>query len=467
MDKKYDVICIGAGPGGYSAAIRLARAGKSVAVIDRSAASLGGTCLNEGCIPVKSMLKISKMRAELKKNGERYGLGVEVKSPDLKRITAYSKEMSAALKKGISYLFKKNKVDFIEGKASLISVDEVSVKQGVDSSTVLKADNIILAVGSKPAEVNGLELDGVKIISSREAVSLEVLPKRIIIAGAGAIGIEFACIFNNLGSEVILVEIKDCILPTEDKDIALGLTQLLKKDGIKIYTKSRLEIKQKEENLVRVKIVGVDKEEEVGTDLVLVAVGRQPAINIGELKKVGIEIEGGGVKVDENMKTTASHIYAVGDITPYPMFAHAAYKESEIAALSILGKPSAKINSWEIPAVVYSNIETARVGLTEARASAAGSDYKVSKHFFRSNGRAVLSNYPEGFIKIIADVKSRKLIGVSILGHEASELIHQFALCMSHNIPVDEVGKAIYAHPTFSEIVCEASTAVFGQALHG
>ncbi|MCK4519526.1 MAG: NAD(P)/FAD-dependent oxidoreductase, partial [Candidatus Omnitrophica bacterium] len=340
MSKKYDVICIGAGPGGYSAAIRLARAGKSVAVIDRSAASLGGTCLNEGCVPVKSMLKISKMRAELKKKGERYGLGVEVKRPDLKKITAYSREMSAALKKGIVYFFKKNKVDFIEGEASLVSANKVSVKHGTSGSGILEASDIILATGSRPAEVSGLEFDGVKIISSREAVSLEVLPKRMIIAGAGAIGIEFACIFNNLGSEIILVEVMDYILPTEDKDMALGLSQLLKKDGIKIYTKSRLEIKQKEEGPVRVKITGADKEEEVETDLVLVAAGRQPAINIEELKKVGIEIEGGRVRVDENMKTTVSHIYAVGDITPYPMFAHAAYRESEIAALSILGKPS-------------------------------------------------------------------------------------------------------------------------------
>lgn len=468
MNKRYDVICVGAGPGGYSAALRLAQSGKKTALIDYNKDNIGGVCLNEGCIPVKSMLKVSQLHKEVKKESDSYGLNLKAGSPDIEKINSYSKKVSDNLKSGLSYLFKKNNISFIEGKAKLLSEYKLEVTSV--EKFVLEAENIILANGSRPIELPDFKVDGEQIISSKEALNLDRLPESIIIIGAGAVGVEFADIFNNLGSKVTLVEIKENILPGVEVEAAKSLEAILKKEGIKIHTAAKVSGIDKKSNLLKIKLVkpgNNDKEEEIEADMILLALGRCANLDESSLSKVGIKFKDKFIEVDKSMRTSIPNIYAVGDITGHPMLAHAAYRESEKAVSSINKEKRRPINYLEIPKIIYSNVELAYIGLTEEEAKSKGLDYKTAKYQFRSNSRAVLSNYADGFIKIIADKKTHRFIGVHMLGHEVSELIHQFAIALSNDITVDDMAeKAVYGHPTFSEAVCEACRGVFKKPLH-
>ncbi len=466
MKDRYDVICIGSGPGGYSAAVRLAKLGKSVAVIDYSKDKIGGVCLNEGCIPVKAIIKISKLYSELSRDGSRYGLGKDIAKADIKKIVAYSKNTSKTLKQGVLYLFNKNRIDFIEGEAKLLTNKKVEVKQKEGSTQTIEADNIILATGSKPIELPHLKFDKKKIISSSEAINLDRIPKSILIVGAGTIGVEFAGIFNNLGSKVALSEIKKQILPGEDNEISSNLESIFKRKGIDVYTGCQTEIINISQDSVKVNLKSPNTQEEIEVDMILVAAGRRPNIDEESFLNADIELDNGFVKVNDGMQTASSDIYAVGDITPYPMFAHSAYKESEIASLSIAGRNFRPINQLDIPRIVYSSIEAASIGLTEKEAQDKKLDIKVIKQYFRSNPRAVLSNYPDGFLKIIVDKNNHKLIGVHILGHEASELIHQFAISKVNDLTIDNIAEVIFGHPTFSEIIKEATSSILGRSVH-
>ena len=457
MKERYDCLCIGSGPGGYSAALRLSCLGKSVAVIDYSKDNIGGVCLNEGCIPVKAIIKISKMYSELKRKGTSYGFAKDIDRPDMKRIVAYSKDASRILREGLLYLFKKNNIVFIEQEAELLEDKKIRIGK----SKVIGADNIIIATGSKPNELPQFKFDGERIISSKEAINLDYIPDSILILGAGAIGLEFASIFCDLGTKVTLIEIQDQILPGEDKEIALRLESIFKKRGIELHTECEAELVEKGKDKIRVSLKGRNKKE-IEVSLILLAVGRSPNIDKDSFTDLGIEMDNNFVKVDEYMMTTSSGIYAVGDITAYPMFAHSAYKEAEIASLHIAGKRSNRLNREDIPKVIYSNPEVASIGLSEDEVRMRRIGYRVLKKYYRANPYAVLSGHQEGFIKIIVD-DNHNLLGAHILGYEASELIHQFAICKSNNLSIDKIDKTIYAHPTFSEIIKEASSSLLGE----
>ena len=451
MNNKYDVICVGAGPAGYSAALGLAKANKKVALIEKSLDQAGGTCLNEGCIPVKALIKISKLHNEIAKDGTSYGLKVSSEKPIFKDIIAYTKKVSDSLRRGLIFLFKSNKIDFIEGDAEIINAQEVSVKKD-GNELKLQAEQIILAMGSIASEIPGFKYDGKKILSSKQALGLDELPSKVLIVGGGAIGIEFACVFSNLGSEVKIVELKEHILPEEDKDVALGLTAILKKQGIDIYTNASAKINSKD-SLVKGIIKKQDGEISFEADVVLVSVGRRANIDTEALAKVGIKTEKGKIVINSQMQTSLNNVYAIGDITHYPMLAHSAYKQADIAVSAILNRKNKDIDINLIPNVVYSNYEFARVGIKEETAIAEKIDYRINKYSMRACGRAVASNYSEGFIKIIYEASSERIIGAAVLSHDASELIHQFVIAIDKKLTLKDIAGLVYAHPTFSEAI--------------
>jgi len=451
MDNKYDVICIGAGPAGYSAAISLAKEQKKVALIEKSSNQAGGTCLNEGCIPLKALIKISKLHHEITKNGAGYGLNISSEKPIFKDLIAYTKKVSDSLRRGLMFLFKSNNIDFIEGEAEIISAKEVIIKKD-DNQLKLEAEHIVLAMGSIASEIPGFKYDGKQILSSKQALELDELPSKVVIVGGGAIGIEFACIFSNLGSEVKIIELRDHILPEEDKDVALGLTAILKKQGISIFTNASASIKNKT-SVVEGIIKKQDGEASFEADIVLVSVGRCANIDCETLNKIGIKTQKGKVVINEQMQTTLNNVYAIGDITHYPMLTHSAYKQADVAVNSILNKELKNIDINLIPNVVYSNYEFARVGIKEETAKTEKIDYKINKYSMRACGRAVASNYPEGFIKIIYEASSERILGAAILAHDASELIHQLVIAIDKKLTLKDIAELIYAHPTFSEAI--------------
>jgi dihydrolipoamide dehydrogenase len=451
MVDKYDVICIGAGPAGYKSALKLAQSNKKVALIDKSTSQAGGTCLNEGCIPVKALIKISKLQRELKASAENYGLNIQVKEADYKKMLNYTQQVKDSLKKGLMFLFKKNGIDFIEACAELAEDKKVIIKKGNDTKEIT-ADDIILATGSKAQEIPGFEFDGQNIISSKQALELETLPQSILILGAGAIGVEFACLFNNLGCQVHLVEIQDHILPQEDKDVALGLNSILKKNDIRIYTKAYASI-VKNDKKIEAMIKKGDDEQSILVDKVLVSVGRRANIDESTLNAIGVKTDEGKIVVNNKMQTALKGVYAIGDITKYPMLAHSAYKQADVASNAILGEATEIINRQLIPNVVYSNYEVAQIGLRQQEAAEKNIDHQIKKYSMRACGRAVASNYPEGFIKVIYEAKTDKIIGAAILAHNASEMIHEFLISIKSGLTLDDIGKLVFAHPTFSEAV--------------
>lgn len=434
MNKNYDVICIGSGPGGYTAAIRASQLGKRVAVIDISEDRIGGTCLNEGCVPVKSLIHNSKSFFFSKK--------------EINQISAEMRKTVQQLRNGVKYLFKKNEVVFIEGKASLIDNVTVKIKNG-NNEEVLTAKYIILATGSYPKAIPNLQFDGKRIISSNEAICMEKIPEDITIIGGGAIGVEFAQLFKNFGSQVKLIEILSRIMPLEDSEISSALETILKRKGIEVVTEAKI------------------TPDDMNREIVLVSVGREPNTKGLNLGAVSIDANNGFIKVDEMMRTSVENIFAIGDIVPTPMFAHTASEEAVIASECIGGLDPEPINYLNVPRIVYGDIETASFGLTEDDAKRRGYDVKIAKHFFRANSRSVINGQKDGFIKIIADNEDRALLGVHIIGSEAAEIIHPFLVAKTAGLSVDELSKVIYGHPTVSEAIKDACKQVFDKPIHG
>ena len=467
MEKEFDLVCIGAGPGGYVAAIKASQLGKKVAIVDISSERIGGVCLNEGCIPTKSIIQASKIYASCKNFSPLFNLSLSGARPQMKQIVANSQKVVEALRRGVVYLFKKNRITFIEGKAQLEAQHKVIVESSDGKKEILEAQDIILACGSRPKKVNGLEVDGEKIISSSQAIKLDYLPKNILIVGAGAIGVEFASLFSNFGSNVFLVELERNILPQEDEDISKALSLAFKKRKIAIYLESKISSLDKSKDSLKVEINTPKGKEEIGVDLVLVAAGRVPNTDFQDFSKLGIELTGDGfVKVDDYMHTSIDNVYAVGDITGTKMFAHTAYKQAEVAIEALCDKDSHPFNVMNIPSIIYSDIEVASVGLTEKEAKEQNLDYLIAKQPFKANARAVVYSQGEGLLKIIVDKKTKQFLGAHILGPQASEIIHQFVIAKSSGINVDHMATFSYGHPTFSEIAKDACLSIFQKPIH-
>jgi dihydrolipoamide dehydrogenase len=451
MTEKYDYLVIGSGPAGYTSAIIAAQNGLKTAVVERDPEMLGGVCLNEGCIPAKSLYNSAGIFDIALNNPGICGSDIRSASSCMAPFVKKSRDAANHLRQGLSFLFKKNGIDVILANAEFVEAKTVKLTSSTGGAKTVSAEKFLIAAGSSPRSFSGMPFDGKKVISSSHAIRLEKVPGNILIVGAGAIGVEFASFFNIMGAGVTLIEIEKRILPAEDSDVSGRLDAILQKRGIKILTSGKIE---------NISLGDFDK--------VLIAAGRVPFTEGFGLEKAGIKTdEKGFIPVDDMMRTNIKNIYAAGDVVATPMLAHMASAEGELAALSAAGKDAPKIDYSSVPNAVYSHIQTASVGFTEEKAKAVGIDVSVGKQFFKSNGKAVVSSETEGFIKIVAEKATRKIVGVHILGVNATEIIHEFILAKRKGLTVDDISGTVHAHPTFSESAVDAARSVFERPVHG
>ncbi|MFW6262420.1 MAG: dihydrolipoyl dehydrogenase [Thermotogota bacterium] len=455
----YELAIIGAGPGGYVGAIRAAQLGIKTVVIERD--KPGGVCLNIGCIPSKALIhQAEKFNAIA--DLEKMGVKVDLTDFDYKQVFKKSSLAAKKLSKGVQFLLKKNKVDYIEGQATFKDKQTLLV-----NDEKIQADHIIIATGSRPKEIPGFEIDEDKILSSTGALMLEKLPKRMLILGSGAIGVEFSHVFSSFGVEIHLVEMLDNIIPTEDEDISKELEKAFKKRKINIYTSTKAtEVEQTDNGLIVTLKDKEDQEEKVEVDKILLSVGRDPNVQDLGLEQIGVELERGNfIKTGDYYETTVKEIYAVGDVTASPLLAHVASKEAEIVVEHIAGKNTEKkLDPYLIPGAVYSEPEIGSFGLKEK--DIGDKKVKVSKFPYKAIGKATAVEQSEGFIKLLTDEESGEIVGVSIIGAQATELIHEFLLAKDLGISIEKIAKLIHAHPTLSEGLMEASRMSQGWAIH-
>ena len=459
---EYDLVVIGGGPAGYAGAIRAGQLGKRVACIEMERA--GGTCLNWGCIPTKALLKSAELYQKIKKS-ETFGISVKDVSFDFGKVMERSRGVASQMAKGVEFLFRKNKVDYFIGRAQVTVPGMVEITEGEHKGKFFKTKNILIATGCKMRRLPGLEVDGTRVMTSREALANTKLPKSIIIVGAGAIGVEFAYFYNSFGTKVTLVEMLPQILPVEDEEIAKTLHRAFEKQGIAIRTGTKCEDFRVSKDSVKVKLVKGDKSEEVEADAVLSAIGVVANIEGVISPKVNIELDRNYVKVGDDYQTNVKGIYAAGDIIGPPWLAHVATFEAVSAVNGMFGaaKP---VRVTKFPGCTYCQPQVSSTGLTEKAAKEKGLNYKVGKFPFTASGKAVASAESEGFVKVISDAKTGEIYGAHIIGSEATELIAEYGLAVELEATIDEIHQTIHAHPTLSEAVMEAAAATHGQAIH-
>ncbi len=458
----YDLIVIGGGPAGYAGAIRAGQLGKKVACIELEKA--GGTCLNWGCIPTKALLKSAELLTKIKK-AESFGLKVEGVTFDFTKVMMRSRGVAAQMAKGIEFLFKKNKVDYFLGRAEVTAAGMVSIIEGDLKGKFFKTKNILIATGCKMRRIPDLPVDGVRVMTSREALATTTLPKSIVIVGAGAIGVEFAYFYNAFGTKVTLVEMLSQIVPVEDEEIAKTLHRSFEKQGIKIHVGTKCENFRVGADSVKVDLVAGDKKEEVEAEVVLSAIGVIANIDGVVAPNVKIEFDRNYVKVNDIYETTVKGIYAAGDIIGPPWLAHVATFEAVSAVNGIFDHGNAK-RVTNFTGCTYCQPQISSTGLTEKAAKEKKLDYKVGKFPFTASGKAVASDESEGFVKVITDAKTGEIYGAHIIGSEATELIAEYGLAIELEATADEIHQTIHAHPTLSEAVMEAAAASLGEAIH-
>ena len=456
--KKYDIVIIGGGPGGYVAAIRAAQLNKKVAVIESK--HLGGICLNWGCIPTKSLLKNAEI-FELIKNSNRYGIKIKDYSVDWKKVIKRSRDIANRMGKGIQFLMKKNKIDVIDGHGKILDKNTVEVTNN-SSKEKVTADFIIISTGASPNYFPGLEPDGKNIITYKEALIIDDIPKHIVIIGAGAIGIEFAYFFNAFGSEVTVVEAQNRILPNEDIDISKELERIFKSKKINIRTNVKVKDISKNKKTTTVNL----EDSKIDCDKVLVAVGvKANSSNLG-IKTNKIKTEKGWIKTNELMQTNINNIFAIGDVAGPPWLAHVASAEAITAVEYICNLSPLPMRYDNIPGCTYCHPEVASVGLTEQQAIEQGFKVKIGKFPFRALGKAVAIGQTEGFVKIIFDAKYGELLGCHIIGSNATDLISEVSLARDLETTYNEILKSIHPHPTLSEAIMEATGDALDEAIH-
>ena len=461
---KYDVLVIGSGPGGYVAAIRASQLGLKTAVVERE--SLGGICLNWGCIPTKSLLKSAQVYDYLKHAAD-YGITVEgTVKPDFKKLIARSRSVADGMSKGIQFLFKKNKIDIIEGTGKLAGSSKVEVTSKDKKKSFIEAEHIILATGARSKELPGLKQDGKKIIGYREAMTLPKLPGSLLVVGSGAIGSEFASFYNSMGTTVTLVEFLPNVVPVEDEEVSRQLERSFKKAGIKVLTGSSVEKVSIKGDICKIQVKTPKGIEEHEAEIVLSAVGVTPNIeNIG-LEARGVELEDGKIKVDDYYRTNIKGIYAIGDIVSGPALAHAASAEAVTCVEIIAGLNTSPVNYNNIPGCTYTNPEIASVGFTEKAAKEAGYEIKVGRFPFSASGKASAAGEKDGFIKLIFDAKYGELLGAHMIGANVTELIAGVVVARNLETTGHEIIKSIHPHPTMSEAIMEAAAAAYGEVIH-
>ncbi|MCB1337814.1 MAG: dihydrolipoyl dehydrogenase [Maritimibacter sp.] len=460
-DQKYDVIVIGGGPGGYVAAIRCAQLGLKTACVEGRDA-LGGTCLNVGCIPSKALLHASHSLHEAQHNFEKMGLKGAAPSVDWKQMLAYKDDVIGQNTKGIEFLFKKNKVDWIKGWASIPAAGEVKV-----GTKYYYTKNIVIASGSEPASLPGVEIDEKVVVSSTGALALAKVPQKMVVIGAGVIGLEMGSVYARLGTEVTVVEFLDHITPGMDGEVQKNLQRILKKQGLDFVLGAAVQSvdAKKVKATVHYKLRKDDSAHEIDADVVLVATGRKPFTEGLGLDTLGLKLTKRGQIETDHGKTSAPGIWAIGDVTEGPMLAHKAEDEGMMVAERIAGQ-AGHVNYDVIPGVIYTTPEVASVGRTEEELKTAGRAYKVGKFSFMGNGRAKAVFQGEGFVKILADKETDRILGVHIIGPSAGELIHEACVAMEFGAAAEDLARTCHAHPTFSEAVREAALACGDGAIH-
>lgn len=460
----YDLIIIGSGPGGYVAAIRASQLKMKVAVVEK--AEIGGICLNWGCIPTKSLLKSSQVLDYLNHASE-YGIKIEGEvRPDFKAIIARSRGVADGMSKGVQFLFRKNNIDLISGIGEIGGNNKVEIKGTDGEKRTLTAKNIIVATGARSRELSGIPQDGKKIIGYREAMTLDRQPGSMVVIGSGAIGSEFACFYQSLGTDVTLVEFLPRIVPNEDEEISKQLERSFKKLKMKVLTDSAVESVDTSGEKCRVKIKTPKGYEEIEADIVFSAVGITTNTEGIGLEVAGVVTEKGKVRVDDFYNTGVAGIYAIGDIVHGPALAHVASAEGIICVEKIAGLDPEPLDYGNIPSCIYTTPEIASCGLTEAAAREAGYDIKVGKFPFTASGKASASGARDGFVKLIFDSAYGELLGAHMIGANVTEMISEIVVARKLETTAHEIIKSVHPHPTMSEAIMEAAAAAYGEVIH-
>ncbi|MCS7034976.1 MAG: dihydrolipoyl dehydrogenase [Phycisphaerae bacterium] len=462
---QYDLVVIGAGPGGYVAAIRAAQLGMKVACVERE--SLGGTCLNVGCIPSKALLDSSERYYAARHQLSRHGIRLEGVSLDLAALMKRKDEVVKQLAGGVGFLFRKNKVEHLPGHGKILGPGRVEVTARGVPPRVVQARNILIATGSAPSEIPALRFDGAHILSSTEGISLREVPTKLIVVGAGYIGLELGSVWSRLGSEVLVLEFLDGVLPSSDRECANALQKSLEKQGLKFRFQVTAQKAEVAGGKVKVHWTSRDGRETgvEAADKVLVAVGRRPVTDNLGLESVGIRLDARGfIPVDERFRA-AEGVYAIGDVIGGIMLAHKAEEEG-VACVELLAGRSGHVNYACCPSVVYTHPELASVGFTEEQCKSQGLAYKVGRFPMTANGRAKGMDETEGFVKILADARTDRVLGVHILSAHASDMIHECVAVMEFHGSSEDIARGFHAHPTLPEAIKEAALAVDGRAIH-
>ena len=465
MSEKFQVVIIGGGPGGYVCAIRLAQLGIKTACIE-SRGTLGGTCLNIGCIPSKSLLNLSE---SFQKAKELSKLGIEAGKVklNLKKMMQNKDQAVTGLTKGIEFLFKKNKVTYFQGTGRFKSSNQISITDNQKKETIIETEKTIISTGSEPVSLPSIQFDEKIIVSSTGALSLKVVPKKMVIVGGGYIGLEMGSVWSRLGAEVHVIEFLDHITPGMDKEISKEFMKILTKQGINFHLQTKVDSIKKNNKGASISTTHKDgKKINFKCDIVLISVGRKPNIKNLNLDAIGVELDDKKrVKTDKNFETSIKNIYAIGDVKEGPMLAHKAEEEG-IAVAEMIAGQSGHVNYDIIPGVIYTSPEVASIGKTEEQLKELNKKYKVGKFPFMANSRAKAINEPEGFVKILVEEKTDKVLGVHIIGTHAGEMIAEMALAMEFGASSEDIARTCHAHPTFSEAIKEAALSVDKRPIH-
>lgn len=487
-EQVYDLAVLGAGPGGYAAAIRAAQLGQKVVVIESE--ELGGICLNWGCIPSKAILRSAEVLT-LFKRAKDFGISADNITADYGAAITRSMKIVNTQTRGVGFLMRKNKIDVVRGWGKLVAKDRIAVSGGADGDREVRAKNILIATGSRVRPLPGVEIDGEHIVSAKEIWGLKTLPKKVLIIGAGAIGLEFATVFSAYGVDVTVVEFLPRILPLEDEEMSAELAKQFTRRGIKLLTSTKVDSATVKGDSVMVKLSpaqggqkveinarepqapqqvqteqGKDGPEEMEVDLVLLAAGFQPNSNDIGLEELGVTLNRGFIAADDRMQTNVPGIYAIGDVLGKLPLAHTAYAQAELVAEVIAGNKTHPLDYDAIPRCTYTHPQVAAMGKTEAQAREGGREIKIGKAPFRPNGKAQALGELDGQVKIIADAKTGEILGVHMIGADVTEMIAEFAIARTLEATPHEVAYAVHPHPTLSEVIAEAAREVEGQALH-
>ena len=461
----FDLIVIGAGPGGYVAAIRGAQLGMKVACVEKEK-TLGGTCLNIGCIPSKALLNSSEKFIEISNHADEHGISIGKVDLDLSKLMQRKNKIVKQLTSGIGFLFKKNKITHLQGSASFVDKKTIKVSSS-EGDKNYSATNFIIATGSSSIAIDTIPVDEKQIVTSTGALALEEVPQSLLVIGGGYIGLEMGSVWSRLGSKVTVVEALDRIVPTMDEEIAKEFMKSLKKQGLEFKLSHKVTSTKVSKSGVEVSMETSEKKQIIEKyDVVLMSVGRKPNTDGLNLEEIGLKLnERKAIEINSQFKTNIYSIYAIGDVVPGPMLAHKAEEEG-VACVEFINGQKPHINYDIIPAIVYTNPEVASVGKTESQLKEAKIDYKIGKFPFMANGRALTTSSTEGFVKILADSKSDEILGAHIIGHDAGQLIAEIVTTMEFGGSSEDIARICHAHPTTSEAVKEAAMNIDGRAIH-